>query len=476
MKKYLLIFAFALGFSQINWQIEVVDTAMGPPSEYQYQNALALDTNDIPHILFNKRNYSELILAKKIPESIIWVKEIVDSGLFYACPALVFDRHNVPHCSYYEFVEQTGYLCYAYRATNGWVKIVVDTIPGIITNRSYFHTSIDIDTFCYPKIAYLSWNPRDSLFYIKYAHYDGIQWSLSVVEYDTSCAPRLQPSDWFPKLQINSKNIPYIAYHHICGQHDTIKFAQWNDSLGKWDIESVMDEAYSCAAVDLAIDEEDIPYIAHGVDIGLYCSWRVNESWYHEYTGIGVGWLGVRLSLALDSMSNPHIFYHFVGPVAYCYKDTVWHDCGRVDSTLDNGDITLLFNKIGQPNVSFRFTDWDSATQSNYFGVKYATGTFTGIEEKNTECIGSDTELKINIYPNIVQGVLNVGYMIPVPGDVEIMVYDITGSIVGSKTLKHQRPGYYKEMINSEGLSNGIYFLMLKQHNEQVSRKFLLIK
>ncbi|MGB9722101.1 MAG: C25 family cysteine peptidase, partial [bacterium] len=86
------------------------------------------------------------------------------------------------------------------------------------------------------------------------------------------------------------------------------------------------------------------------------------------------------------------------------------------------------------------------------------------------------TSLCITGLPTLVKGSLTINYGVPVQGDVQLAIYDATGSVVKSINRTHLKPEYYREIINTEDLSCGIYFVVLKQNNEKVSRKFLLIE
>jgi hypothetical protein len=224
----------------------------------------------------------------------------------------------------------------------------VDSIYGIITNYwfiwGYYQTSLALDTFNLPAIAYTSWNLADSLHYLKYAHLSGASWDTSVIEYDSIWSPHTMPSDWSPCLRFSRDNKPVIAFHQIYDNpQDTIKLASYDDTLHQWSIEPAICDPYSGTSISLALNSQDNPCLAHGVVTALAYSWKDSGSWYTEYTGDDIGWLNMRVALALDSLDNPHIFYHSNGPVYYCYKrNSVWHLCGRVDSSLNNlGDISL---------------------------------------------------------------------------------------------------------------------------------------
>jgi lipid A disaccharide synthetase len=71
---------------------------------------------------------------------------------------------------------------------------------------------------------------------------------------------------------------------------------------------------------------------------------------------------------------------------------------------------------------------------------------------------------------------LNIKYVITHTGATEVSLYDATGSMVNLIARKNLVPGYYQEKIDTRNLPSGVYFVVLKQDNEKVSKKFLLIK
>jgi hypothetical protein len=472
---------------QINWDIEIVDSTLNPPNEFQYQNALTLDRNDVPNIIFNGTNFNTLVIATRVSDN-VWVKEIIDNGSFDACPSLVFDRNNKPHCCYYQKVGSTAYLYHTFFDSLIWNKEVIDSMNGVITNywytMAYFNTAIAIDSLDHCGIAYISWDQIDSVFFVKYARYDGSAWNVSTVEYDTAWSPHLQPSDWAVNLEFNHQNIPIIAFHHIYSgpDSDTIKLARWNDTLNNWIVESVINGPYGGASISFALNNQDYPYLAHGVDVGLYCSWWDGIIWQSEYTGIDIGWLSIRLALDIDSFGNPHIFYHANGPVKYCYKDTLWHDCGRLDSTLDNlGDISLTLNSTDQPNVSFRFGDWDSIGQYDFFGIKYGIGTNVAIKEETNNKLHALIPMKI--YPNPFTSktkiVLSQNESFTVG---TLRIYDITGRKVKIfRSHPHNNETSY--VVRWDGtddfekkLPGGIYFAEVTTGNLYYHQKMILLR
>ncbi len=458
----------ALSFGQVSWDIDVVDTIVLQRGTGSM--AIALDTSEIPHIIYVKRN--SLLYATRVADS-VWEKEIIDANSSYFCLSLVFDKHNIPHCSYYRLVDQKSYLCHSYRNTAGWHNDIVDSILRALPwSRS--GTSIDIDAFNNCGIVYTTWNADDSVFYIKYAYFGDSTWNFSVVEYDSNYAGVNLPPDLSPCLKFSSNNIPYVVYHHLYDQHDTVKLAQWNDSLNKWDLESVMDEPYGCAPVSLALDNEDVPYVAHGVDVALYCSWRVNGVWYHEWAGgIEPGWVGVSLALDVGINNNPFIVCSgpFLYPT-YVYKDSIWHQ-GMIIDSLGSVNGTVLSTN-GEPHVCF---DWHSYNnQTNIAVIAYARGTYAGVAEDDAGNWSLDAEWAIEVCPNISHGVLNIKYELLHQCNIEFAIHDVSGRKVSSMRHAICFQGEYHKTMDLHALPAGVYFVVIKQNNEKVSKKFLLIK
>lgn len=457
MRKFVVLLIFVLCFGEINWEIEIVDSFAAPHRGCD----LTLDSAQVPHIIYTKN--AKIIHAVRCDTG--WRKEIVESGfIYYRCTA-VFDKNNNEHIGYYrkdDNIRQT-YLCYAIYNGNIWNLQVIDSIGTIPISSAI---DVDIDSLSNPGIAYVSFNPDDSVSFIKYAHFDSSNWNISVVEYDTGCGSISQPSDQYPNLKFNSQDIPHIAYHHIVDQTDTIKLAYWSDSLNRWLKDTVYNHAYGCAPISFAINKRDEPYIAHGVDVGLYCSSRHNGIWYHDYTGIDIGWLNTTFSLALDSLSNPHIIYTVMGSgPRYLFRDSIWHDVGYVD-TINSRVYKLAIDRNGCLHLAYAGFSTE--------GLRYARGTFVGIEESHT---GVRIQgLKMKIIPSISYGALNIEYSLKNEGAVMIEIYDISGAKRKSIKLAHCQPGHYQKTMNLADLASGVYFLVLKQHDVQASEKFLLTR
>ena len=86
------------------------------------------------------------------------------------------------------------------------------------------------------------------------------------------------------------------------------------------------------------------------------------------------------------------------------------------------------------------------------------------------------SRLCITQMPTIFSSNSVISYGVPHKGNITISCYDATGARV--KLIKRENlfPGYYQERIDTEDLSSGIYFIILRQNNDKVTRKFLVVK
>jgi hypothetical protein len=478
MKKILIGLIPVICLGQVVWENIVIDSIYADGQYYCF-NAMALDTNSIPCVVYNPGGINTITFAWQTDSG--WQKESIEAGFKYYGFSLVVDDDNIVHFSYYrrdDSLDMT-YHCHGYRDTAGWQIEYIDTTAGYL--GSYFWditSSIALDTAGLPGIAYTSWNVSDSLHYIKYAHYNGVTWDTSVVVRDTTW--HLQhPLDWSPSLGFNNQNSPQIVFHRIRSDvHvDTIKIAHYDDTLNYWVVEPVMDCGTAGLPISLKLDSHDYPCIAHGYDAGLAYTWWDGSVWHTDYSIASIGWIDTRIRLALDSLDQPHILYKHWGTVfpRYCYKDTIWHMCGPVEpDTLEfhvDADLNLVFGNSNQPHISYKFVQVATQFMS---GFKYAKGTFTGVEEYMSG--KPEKELALLLSPNPCSGLLNIEYSIQKSGVAKISIYDVTGARIGVARNEQLVPGYYEDRFDVGNLPGGVYFVVLKQNDMNISKKFLIMK
>jgi hypothetical protein len=460
----------------VNWENEVIDTSYGYSHNFLF-NSIALDTNNIPYVVYSKDEFRTVVFASHTDSG--WQKEIIESGLKCYGFSLIIDDSNTTHLSYYrrnDSLDMT-YHCYARRDTTGWYIQSVDSSAGYL--GSYFWditSSIVLDTAGLPSIAYIAWNIADSLHYIKYAQYNGISWDTSVVSYDSAWNGPAPP-DWCPSLKFDSRSVPHIAFSRCHGTNDTLKYVVYDDSSNLW-VTAHTIACYGTYPLSLALSGSDYPCIAYNHEGWLAYTWWDGLSWNTDYGIASIGWLHLRIRLDLDSLDRPHIIYLHWGyhSPKYCYKDGIWHQCGPIEpDTLcwtRDANIDLVLGSDDQPHVCYQFNIYEGGQDK--MGIKYAKGTFEGIEEHKND--PQTRGFGLHVYPNPSRNSLNIRYVVSKQNTVEISIYDAIGA--RKKTVIHeaQPSGWYQEKLDIRNLANGVYFIVLKQGNDKVSKKFLLIK
>ncbi len=461
----LLIIFLSLGFGQINWQIEVADSMDSSEGGIGWAS-LKLDSLNCPRIVYYQAfdlgdtNWVKLIYLYKDGNQ--WIKETVDSSYgytltnYYVWPDLFLDKDDHPHIALvHRYSDNTAKLFYANKVANYWSIQKLDSIPYY-----YSKPSLALDTSDYPCIAWQYRTTADTIWRIKYIHWDGLSWNSEII-YDGNDLP-----DFSPSLAIDFENRPHIVYYQK--NPDSVKYAFWNGTNWQFWGEST-NMGMGNLGPSLKLDSSGYPHFIHGWAT-YYVHWNGNF-WESETTGTG----GPLNYLDLDTQNLPHIASIFLQRPAYCYRDsTGWHFCGYIEPdpyTVTGHSLSFCLDDDDNPHVAYI-----GCGPGNWYRMKYARGTFVGIEENDSKYLVHNPGLKMKVNPSVVQGVLNVEYSIATLGDIEIAIYDVCGRKVRVMKQKKSLPGCYHNVININNFPVGVYFVVLEQNNAQVCKKFLLVR
>jgi hypothetical protein len=91
-----------------------------------------------------------------------------------------------------------------------------------------------------------------------------------------------------------------------------------------------------------------------------------------------------------------------------------------------------------------------------------------GPETSVTE--NSREDFKSKIFPNPASSVMNVQVELPVPTDVQVKIYDLTGKMVYSEQYRGTEV-FSQNAIDISGLKNGMYFVMMQAGNYVTTTK-----
>ena len=151
---------------------------------------------------------------------------------------------------------------------------------------------------------------------------------------------------------------------------------------------------------------------------------------------------------------------------------------------MTNGTVTILFNYTAPATIGLDTIwtvgiatntgsnssgdEWNwSANKSLY--VKLATG----INQTNSEL--NDYNLSQN-FPNPFNPETNIMYDLPVDGDVELNIYDISGKFIKALVNDFKPAGNYSISFNASELPSGVYLYTLKVSGYTKTLRMAVIK
>ncbi|MGB3340758.1 MAG: hypothetical protein WBB37_04675 [bacterium] len=464
--------ASTLGWCQVTWEIEHIDSI---PEYSQYIfNSLTLDQYDNPHIVFADSGLRCVNYAVKYDS--IWYTEAIDTCfVLYYGVSIAVDHIDDPHLCYCgrDTSQDKTYLLYAHKSSSIWNIDTVDVINGWLGNWFWDITSsIDLDTCGLPGIAYIAWNVPDSIHYIKYAHYTGVIWDTSVVEYDTIYANlRKAPSDWSPSLKFSSQNNPIIAFQQHFAPYCTLKVASYDMQNNQWDKTCLTPFPDASIPVSLALTTQDYPCVAHDGYGFLVYTWYDGAEWHSEGV-LGYALLDTRVALDLDSNDDPHICYNagaMTSWAGYCYKkNSSWHLCGRIDSTAMSWSsfIGIAIDSNDQPHVSYGKYDYII----NKYYMAYAKGYVTSVDELE---ISASHRMFLKCYPTVTADKCNIEFFLCEPDHISLSIYDCMGRLLDAIRYDNTIAGMNTIIVPFEKYPRGVYILYLKTSSDHACIKII---
>ena len=85
----------------------------------------------------------------------------------------------------------------------------------------------------------------------------------------------------------------------------------------------------------------------------------------------------------------------------------------------------------------------------------------------------SETNTNLSIYPNPSDGLINISFNSKENGNYQLSVLDIFGRIIKQET-KEAISGNNTDIMNADGVSKGIYFLIFQKGNESIKTKVII--
>lgn len=295
----------------------------------------------------------------------LWIIEEVDtaSSCFGMNVSLALGSDGTPHISY--FGSDDGVLMYARRTASGWERTVADDSERV--GRS---SAIALDSMDHPHIGYRDLKGNN----LKYAHWDGAQWDVQFIgstEYG-----------WSPSVAIDAGDRPhisYLGYYYAVSGGQTPKYAHWDGN--QWEID-VIEPVFTSGGTSIALDSRARPHVSYH-DAGALKHavlrrrrWRIETVDSKALSGHPVG---LYSSLAIDDEDNLHISYALFGqdfspPWPEDLRYARSHDGTWEYDVPDSRGLLGFYTSLGldaanQPHISYHDSDrqalkhvhWDGA-------------------------------------------------------------------------------------------------------------------
>ncbi len=277
-----------------------------------------------------------------------------------------------------------------------------------------------------------------------------------------------------------------IVYHELEQQINDSTFANVNRVMGIIRISGYIEDEYVVVG-NMENFEEQYPYISvYGEDLELlnkvvfdnknyyFCGIDTIKNGFAVYGDKDLfdidrslrysSWF-VELSPTIHSVKETIDDNLFVGTTSKTYKlskdgEIIWEkDFGGTSLVLtDDGGCIVVGSKFNDVWICKFDQDGNFVNINNYVGIV------------------EGYELHQN-YPNPFNPATSISYSLAENADVQISIYDATGSEVAVVFSGRQAKGSYSVDFNAEGMTSGIYFYRLSVDGKAVqSRKMLFLK
>ncbi|MCP5094047.1 MAG: hypothetical protein GY943_00690 [Chloroflexi bacterium] len=266
------------------WITEVIR-----PGTVARETAIALDSNDRPHICFSFRDGSDedLYYANKITDTwtIVPVDAVYKASVGMECDIAIDDNDKV-HISHRWWNSRD--LKYTTNVSGDWVTEVVDT-----NNVAWDRTAIAVDSYDKVHIAYQESN---QLAYVTQDENGGWKTPAHLSECSKLCGPA---------IAIDGNDQVHIAFSNDNAIQHAVKL------LDVWQVEIAAANVHPSKYHSIAVDHRNNVHISFynpdSANLG-YAHNIVQGTWISQ-TIDNVGIVGRSNSIAVDSNMNVHVSY-----------------------------------------------------------------------------------------------------------------------------------------------------------------------
>ncbi|BDQ03411.1 T9SS type A sorting domain-containing protein [Ignavibacterium sp.] len=416
-----------------SWQTFFVDTGgfMGGP------NAIAVDNNGIPYILYVSSDNGELRYAKKVGN--FFVTRNIESGMDYFMTNFFdvdCDPSNNIHFVYYK-----DELLYG---TNS--PYTINFGGGDENSGGYFFAnSISDGSPSHPEYNWL--DP------VSFGHNIVTNWTAGDADDGYLGPVDLQfnfpfYSGSYNQIFINSNG--YLSFgngYTLTASNAIIPFVLEPNNI------------LAACAMDLVLDGNLFP------DAKIYYGIVGNKfvvTYFHAHPKLS---------------SNDYITFQIIlypnGNILYQYNDT--ESTIPVPEEIANDALIGIENQYGTQGISYRNNGAGGPIFSSPLAVMFGMNSLILPVDDKLKITPDKFELFQN-YPNPFNPVTTIRYSVPERSTVRLAVYNILGELVQTVVDEEKDAGTYEITFNGSNYSTGIYFCRMQAGNYVSIKKMLLLK
>ena len=290
----------------------------------------------------------------------------------------------------------------------------------------------------------------------------------------------------------NQENNPCFVVAPQCPENKKWNYVDW--SKGSWDIESVPEGNEMQAVINLLdnlLDEFSIDkrrqYVT-GISMGGFGTFDIITRYPNRFAA------AIPMSGAGDP-SQIELIKHIPLWIFHNEKDSVVPVDGSreiVQAMNDNSitfintheTISIFLNNYINKNYDYFYTEseegnhgpWDEwYSESNLH--KWVFMKSRPEDVRTDDKVNLPKEYKLHdAYPNPFNPSTTIGYQMPKPGKVKLVVHDIQGRKIKTLVNDYRPAGKHQARFDAKGLSSGVYFCRIQIGNFVDKKKLLLTK
>lgn len=198
-----------------------------------------------------------------------------------------------------------------------------------------------------------------------------------------------------------------------------------------------------------------------------------NQQWVARYNG-PLNDDDEAYAIAVDNMENVYVAGYQTNTSDYYDLVTIMYDTDGeeqwvmvYDGPAGDNDEACSIVADDEGNVYVTGYSYDPSTDYDIVTIKYSQSLNIGLSD---DLPASEF---LSVSPNPCHGLLSISYNLSVSGDVDLVLYDISGRTVYEGSNSEQEAGVYQ--VSVEDLAPGLYFCRLGTSSASITESFIVV-